>query len=436
MRSLIDRRAALHREDRGLRLLPYLRITWFVIKSVLWTFACIAINLIGFLATQMLGNSVLFLDMTGTAFASLTRGIGYGVVVALASNFLGQFLPVEWMPGTYDPEAYKWFAIANAAGAVSWAILPRLRVIGPKLFGWLPKRDIFSSETEFGYRELLIYVSLVGTITGLVVAITGWIVQELILGCGRAPEICANASITASTSLTLTQALNQWVGNDSLSRLATLLAVNVLDKILATAAAIALALSWSHLPNHLQQAQHLADALPRYEASPIRKTATVLYCMFWTFFLVAYIKSPPLYSEADVAVLTASLLFIILLFPLWSIQKVPLYHVFYREGSEDENLFHDQKALRGQSFQRDVLEDVFKIATVLFALVEVLLSEASPGTRLVQLARTVIFLQLLRYFIVFLMRLSGRFDQASTSGTAGTSATPAKSVQAQPNSDR
>lgn len=372
----------------------------------------VAVNLTGFVATQYLGSSVLFLDMIGTAFASLTKGLGYGVVVGLASNFFGQFLPAGWFPASYDPDSYRWFALANVAGAVSWCILPRLWIVGSDRFNWWPKRDIFLPNPEFGYRQLLWQICSVGTIAGIVVALVGFAIQQLVLGCGANPEICANASVTTSTASSISQAFASILGNEPSARILTLLAFNVVDKILTTAAAIALALSLSHLPDYRKQMEHLrGDAYPRYLASPIRKTAVVLYVIFWTLFLTVYINDIP-YDRDHTATLLACLGFFMFLWvPLWFVREVPLYNVFYQNDPADKKLFHDIAALRGQSFQRDVLEDVFKMFTVLLGVVNILFVEGNAAVKLIQFARTIIFLTLLRYLLVFIMRVSGRFDQ-------------------------
>ncbi len=89
--------------------------------------ACVALNLLGLYITAVFKLSV-YLDMVGTAIASIVLGPWHGVIVALASSNLGIL--------TGDP-ATGYFTPVNIVGALLWGYGIRRFKLGNSFTGFL-----------------------------------------------------------------------------------------------------------------------------------------------------------------------------------------------------------------------------------------------------------------------------------------------------------
>lgn len=77
---------------------------------------CVLLNLTGvFLSREV--NSILFLDLLGTAIASLVYGPIHGALVGFISNGIGEL---------FGFKLYFLFALVQAISAAAWGIIPRL----------------------------------------------------------------------------------------------------------------------------------------------------------------------------------------------------------------------------------------------------------------------------------------------------------------------
>lgn len=85
-------------------------------KALLVVVCCVALNLLGVALSRRLDN-ILFLDLTGTAIASLIYGPIHGALVGFISNGIGEMLGIKY---------YFLFAFVQATSAAVWGITPRL----------------------------------------------------------------------------------------------------------------------------------------------------------------------------------------------------------------------------------------------------------------------------------------------------------------------
>ena len=98
-----------------------------LLKSALILALCICINLFGIL-TSKVTHSVLFIDLCGTAVASLVYGPIHGALVGMTSNYLGQFYLGPALGGIYgiNLDHYFIFGPVHMLAALVWSIVPRL----------------------------------------------------------------------------------------------------------------------------------------------------------------------------------------------------------------------------------------------------------------------------------------------------------------------
>jgi hypothetical protein len=85
-------------------------------RAVFIIAVCVALNLIGVLISREV-ESILFLDLVGTAIASLIYGPIHGALVGFISNGIGEYLGFKY---------YFLFALVQAMSAAAWGIIPRL----------------------------------------------------------------------------------------------------------------------------------------------------------------------------------------------------------------------------------------------------------------------------------------------------------------------
>jgi hypothetical protein len=76
----------------------------------------VALDCVGGYLSRMVGN-ILFLDLVGTAIASLTYGPVHGALVGYISNFINESVGLQY---------YFLFAPVHAVSAAAWGIIPRL----------------------------------------------------------------------------------------------------------------------------------------------------------------------------------------------------------------------------------------------------------------------------------------------------------------------
>jgi hypothetical protein len=371
---------------------------------------------------------VLFFDMTGTAIASLSRGLGYGVVVALASNIAGAiFLPA--LPG-FDPDIYMWFGFTNAVGAIVWATAPRIIVHFQKN----SSRDFLSTDPSAGYRTLLYQISAVGAVAGLTVGLAGLLTQYLALGCSSSDMLpCTQANPAVRSGHLISTFFHIGTLDWMLPGL-TLLSFGILDKIVATASAMMIIFMFHEVPNYNQQSKKLKSYRESEKGNPRAfRIAIGAYVCSLLFFFVLYGKL--LFGEGQevtpgklaMFILTIILLAIFLLRP----GGVPLYNAFHRSNVEATNFYHDKTLIAAQSVHRDVYEDIMKTVIIVITLSGLIIEQVQSklleanrlsadlavypvgaagmqiDQRFLTLAAPIVFLNLWRYFIVFLARYSG-----------------------------
>jgi hypothetical protein len=85
-------------------------------RAVFIIAVCVALNLVGVLISREV-ESILFLDLVGTAIASLIYGPIHGALVGFISNGIGEYLGFKY---------YFLFALVQAISAAAWGIIPRL----------------------------------------------------------------------------------------------------------------------------------------------------------------------------------------------------------------------------------------------------------------------------------------------------------------------
>jgi hypothetical protein len=401
----------------------------YLLGTLPFIWICIVWNLAGLVLCIVIGTPVLFFDMTGTAIASLSRGLGYGVVVALGSNLVGAlFLPA--LPG-FDPNIYMWFGFTNAVGALVWATLPRLIVHFQKG----SHHDFLSTNTCAGYRTLLFQIASVGAAAGIIVGLAGLLTQNVALGCaGPDPSLCTKANPAVRTGYLISNFLH-WGAFDWALPYVTLLFFGIMDKVVATASAMMVIFVFYDVPNYNEQSKKLAAYRESQRQHP--KTfwiATVAYIASVSFFAIMYWH---LLFETSRSINPGRLLlyfssFIGLLIFAAHPFGVPLYNVFHRKNADADKFFHEKSLISRLSMHRDVYEDIMKTAVIAITLSGLAVDHiqhqladkhqlvrglavypniaggpSSPGDRFMTLAAPIVLLNLWRYFVVFLARFSG-----------------------------
>lgn len=413
---------------------------WYMLCTLPFIWWCVFWNLAGLLLCMGIGSPILFFDMTGTAIASLSRGLGYGVVVALTSNLVGALLLPPLIG--FNPEVYIWFGFTNAIGAVVWALAPRAIVYAQARLN-KPHKDFFSTDaSKIGYRTLLYQIVLVGVIAGIIVGLFALFTQRLALGCTieNQMKLCVETSPAFRSGYIISTFFHSGGGYDWLLPAVSLILFDILDKIVATASAMMIIFIFHRVPNYNAQSAKLQEFRSRGLRPGSFAVAAVSYVMSLSFFAILYAfvlfdRSQP-WGAGQVTVYAVS--FIVLLVFLRTTRFVPLYNLFHRNDDETRRFYHDKSLISQQSTHRDVFEDILKTVVIIVTVGNLLLQrlqsklaaqdqlvrdrgglnvslEVFPtqdgylaaGPTFISLAAPIVFLNLWRYFIVFLARYWG-----------------------------
>lgn len=397
-----------------------LRETWknqpFAVRFYAFVFAGIAINLIGLEITQAVDVSIFFLDMIGTAIVSLLSGVSGGLLVALGSAMVGSL---------FIGDAYIFFGIVNAAGAICWAVLPRT---GKRVWG----ADLFNPDAKGGYLRLSLRIFAIGGTTAIACVLASLLIFYLILGFDN-PDSTAIASVINSGSATGRNTLklisviyqegwSSFLGNSSAIPLTLmLLASNLPDKIICTLIAVIFAFSWSVLPDFTKQRTTIIRPLDSWANS---RTLVIILIIAYMARFVLVTKNH--FHIADGHAVPAIVISIaIILFTVFTSDT------YFRaiDHSQENSLPCWHTPLEQYSFKRDVFEDYLKIFTVLLSLINLYAAQLTSGkagstatqakaifanvradSTYVHLAiRNILILTALRYLLVIAMRLTGKF---------------------------
>ena len=87
------------------------------LKAFFTALFCIFLNIIGSTLSQKL-DSVIFLDLVGTAIGTFIYGPIFGIFVGLSTNLLGEFI--------FGWDFYALFSVIQIACALIWGLTPRL----------------------------------------------------------------------------------------------------------------------------------------------------------------------------------------------------------------------------------------------------------------------------------------------------------------------
>ncbi|MBO9714005.1 hypothetical protein [Sphingomonas sp.] len=224
-------------------LASWLHKSPYWLRFLLLACAATGINMLGLALTQWLSWSLLFFDMIGTAVASLLGGAVAGMLVALASGALGSLL-------AHDP-TYLVYGYVNIIGALVWAVLPRT---GRPIFGCY----VFNLGDGATYRRAFFNIMVLGIVAGLATSLAAWTITVFVL-----PASGDNLSFGANTAAgtnnrVLTAALIGITHADTgiVQKMVILLSssiTNIPDKIIATASAVLIIISYKTLPNYKRQ---------------------------------------------------------------------------------------------------------------------------------------------------------------------------------------
>ena len=332
-------------------------------------------NLAGLGVTQTIGWSLLFFDMAGTAFASLLGGAVAGLIVAIFTGLVGAW----WI----DPHYYI-FSIVNIAGALLWAMLPRLGV--QRVGG-----DMFNPHS---YRRGLLNILAVGTVVGVICGIISWVIQAYVfkmsvlinndiavsLGSGTA----TSHNNIAMVRILAKMAVNNHIPPDVVIAFSALIS-NIPDKIIATATAVMIIFMFGTLPNFKQQKEY------------IRKNAQIVN-LKWIdnrvlLFITCLIPAISiLYVTWNVMRDFQSML-LMSFFCAFVIMSAFMDHAFLRsidrlqpsEGEDQEqwglrsSLFYELPHGGELKLQRETFEDLLKILTVVVSGMSFVLSSYAGG---------------------------------------------------------
>lgn len=415
------------------------------VRFMLWTlpfiWLCVLLNMAGMLLCIAIGSPILFFDMTGTAVASLSRGLGYGVFVGLASNFAGAVI-LPPLTG-FDPQVYMWFGFTNAVGAVVWAVAPHVIV---RYQAWRNKTypDFFSTNPEVGYRTLLFQIVIVGTIAGIVVGLFGIATQMFALSCTpqNNMDLCLQANPAVRSGYIISRFFHSGGAVDAFLPPLSLIAFNILDKTIATASAMMLIFIFCDVPNYNVQLEKLKKYRGHRTWEPksfrIARFAYILCLLlfgllYWRV-LIAHLPATDFRKLAALVVALALLATLLL-----RGTGIPFHNLFYRNNSANERIYHDKSLIAPQSVHRDVFEDILKTIVIAVTVVNLAIGRiqnqlamagslerdisgsnvylqvfptgddavSTAGQVLISLAAPIVFLNLWRYFIVFLARYWG-----------------------------
>jgi len=323
----------------------------------------IALNILGLLVSEVLGGSLLFFDMCGTALAAFRGGLFAGFVVAALSQLVGSELV-----GVPD---YLAFLPVNLAGAWLWMVLPR---IGYKSLG----AKVFEPAQASGYKKLFWPCLTLGVVVGGVCgALAGAIQLSLyfqqldLIGAvtGNFPDATRSGQLNIATTKVLLQSVSDLYDGPALILIANSLIWSVLDKIVATSVTIILILSLFSLPNddaHVQKIK--SDPLilnKHFFCQPL--PAIVVFLAVGAYYL-NYIDS----RFSTLVYVPFTLVWtVFLLSPI--VEKRYCYRIdrsFVQIGEPGaDHLFFDVAHPRNLKYPREVFEDILKLIVGLIGVV-------------------------------------------------------------------
>ena len=161
---------------------------------------CVALNCVGGYFSRKVG-SILFLDLIGTAIASLTYGPVHGALVGYLSNAINEYFGIQF---------YFLFAPVHAASAAAWGILPRL-LRGRYCSDFFNdgKEAMAANGPPYGYAHLLfgfLWVSFVSNLLASAAIAFTLTIYPNDLSCAAAIK---TASTTTDPEMVLCEAARQ-----------------------------------------------------------------------------------------------------------------------------------------------------------------------------------------------------------------------------------
>ncbi|MEP9358428.1 hypothetical protein [Sphingomonas sp. KR3-1] len=247
------------------------------VRFSLLALAAVGINMLGLALTQWLGWSLLFFDMIGTAVASLLGGAAVGLVVALISSVLGSL-------SIHDP-TYLVYGYVNIVGALAWSVLPRT---GRGYLGCY----VFNIGKGATYRRAFSNIVLLGTATGFATSIAAWVITTFILhghivvAYGAATATGANNAVLTENLIAITHA-SDGLAKHFIVLLASMI-TNIPDKIISTASAVILIISYRTLPNYREQKRIIRENVSLPDAKIVGNRYILLMTCFGQIFLFSY----------------------------------------------------------------------------------------------------------------------------------------------------
>lgn len=380
-----------------------------------------ALNVIGLLATQVVGWSIFFFDMAGTAFASLLGGAVAGLLVAILTGSAGGLL--------VSPQYYI-FSVVNIAGALAWAILPRLGRpgIGAGLFD------------PFSYRRGMINIVLVGLIVGCICSVVAFVVHAHVLNLTDAidPANSAKSGLSGITDagtntsrniVTVIRETSEMLVNSSLPGEAIIaaitIAINVADKIIATVTAVTLIVMFGNLPKFSEQKKFIRKRSDLVNSKFIDHRAFLLALFVIQVGSITYVTWQATHNITSLALIAGFSLaiFCVVIFADPSYLRSLDREVAIGQANYNR-LFYNLPFTYELKSPREVFEDLLKIIVVIasavgffiasfahapsFCTSENMKSFADCGA-LYQLAVVnILILTGYRYVLVLLMRMFGR----------------------------
>lgn len=399
------------------KLIQTLHSASYGVRLALMIAFSVALNLSGILLTQYMGWSLLFLDMIGTASASFIGGLPAGLSTAFLTGVAGQAM----MPRG----DYLLFSISNMVGAFVWAMAPRT---GRPLFG----SYIFSTNRAAKYRRIFANMFVLGGLVAIFTSFSSFIVEFFIL---RTKKIIYSGSTSDVNSFGTTVSENNLIllrelinlfpitkGVEDYATFALSIFVTHLpDKIITTAVAIVVVLSWGSLPNFTKQKEILRNKL-KFDGIVVRNNSNFIrfvYLLFLANYLIYCNRFHPNPTILIIASVVCVLPGIILLTRddaylssvdrLRNVEHGILSDCLGSTGSDDAPFYTFPENYHYGRY-KNAFEDVLKICTIFISGVSVIVAVAvGNGSSLYQFAIVnVLIITFLRYVAVIVMRIADR----------------------------
>jgi hypothetical protein len=340
-------------KDRFKRMNPSVRFLSFMLL-------CVAINIVGLIVTQGASSSMFYFDTIGTALAALLSGLSGGLIVAFLSNILGAYFIGE--------PSYAFFGFSNAACAIVWAVLPRL---GAPLFG----SDMLHPGPAGGYARQIFRIFVVGIAVAVASSITSFFVQTTLLSihidtASNLIEAASGGNNVSKNNIILVAALMQSIefnissDNSSIIFLISSLTSNIPDKIISTATAVVIIMSFFKVPRINKQILYIKSN--KIEVSEFYNKSIFYFLFIGITYYYFYMRMTN-WSIGSVSFIFGFLL--ILIFSRLVRYEITCVVDPYGVTKNHNDSFYPKYLVdKPMSFQRDVFEDTLKIILVIFSI--------------------------------------------------------------------